>query len=61
MSGDGSGLNQNLVCASDSYKFELKSDVLAKNGRSPEHGARSAEMLAAALRDARVIANSMLS
>ena len=32
VSGDGSGLNQNLVCASDSYKFELKSDVLAKNG-----------------------------
>ncbi len=32
VSGDGSGLNQNLVCASDSYKFELKSDVLAKDG-----------------------------
>jgi hypothetical protein len=32
VNGDGSGLNQNLVCASDSYKFELKSDVPAKNG-----------------------------
>jgi len=32
VSGDGTGLNQNLVCAGDSYKFELKSDVLAKNG-----------------------------
>ena len=32
VSGDGSGLNQSLVCASDSYKFELKSDVLAKDG-----------------------------
>jgi hypothetical protein len=32
VSGDGSGLNQNLVCASDSYKFDLKSDVIAKNG-----------------------------
>ena len=32
VSGDGTGLNQNLVCASDSYKFELKSDVLAKDG-----------------------------
>ena len=32
VSGDGTGLNQNLVCASDSYKFELKSDVLAKEG-----------------------------
>lgn len=30
VSGDGTGLNQNLLCASDSYKFELKSDVLAK-------------------------------
>ena len=32
VSGDGNGLNQNLVCASDSYKFQLKSDVIAKNG-----------------------------
>ena len=32
VSGDGTGLNQNLACASDSYKFELKSDVLAKDG-----------------------------
>ena len=33
VSGDGTGLNQDLVCASDSYKFELKSDVLlAKDG-----------------------------
>ena len=32
MSGDGTGLNQNLVCASDSYKFNLKSDVVARNG-----------------------------
>jgi hypothetical protein len=32
VSGDGNGLNQNLVCASDSYKFDLKSDVIAKNG-----------------------------
>ena len=32
VSGDGSGLNQNLVCASDSYKFDLKSDVIANNG-----------------------------
>jgi hypothetical protein len=32
VSGDGSGLNQTLICASDTYKFELKSDVLAKNG-----------------------------
>lgn len=32
VSSDGNGLNQRLVCASDSYKFELKSDVIAKNG-----------------------------
>jgi len=32
VSGDGTGLNQNLVCASDSYKFNLKSDVVARNG-----------------------------
>jgi hypothetical protein len=32
VSRDGDGLNQSLVCASDSYKFDLKSDVLAKNG-----------------------------
>jgi len=30
VSGDGSGLNQSLLCASDSYKFELKSNVVAK-------------------------------
>lgn len=32
VSGDGAGLNQSLLCASDSYKFELKSDVKAKGG-----------------------------
>jgi hypothetical protein len=32
VSGDGQGLNQVLLCASDSYKFELKSDVVAKGG-----------------------------
>jgi hypothetical protein len=32
VSGDGNGLNQSLVCASDSYKFDLKSDVIAKHG-----------------------------
>ncbi len=30
VSHDGTGLNQSLLCASDSYKFELKSDVIAK-------------------------------
>jgi hypothetical protein len=33
VSSEGSGLNQSLLCASDSYKFELKSDVIAKGGR----------------------------
>ena len=32
VSSGGDGLNQTLVCASDSYKFDLKSDVIAKNG-----------------------------
>ncbi len=32
VSSEGNGLNQHLVCASDSYKFDLKSDVIAKNG-----------------------------
>jgi len=32
VSGEGNGLNQALLCASDSYKFELKSDVIAKGG-----------------------------
>ena len=32
VSREGDGLNQTLVCASDSYKFELKSDVVAKDG-----------------------------
>jgi hypothetical protein len=32
VSGDGTGLNQSLLCASDSYKFELKSDVKSKGG-----------------------------
>jgi hypothetical protein len=30
--GDAQGLNQTLLCASDSYRFELKSDVIAQNG-----------------------------
>jgi hypothetical protein len=32
VSRDGNGLNQTLVCASDSYKFDLRSDVIAQNG-----------------------------
>jgi hypothetical protein len=32
VSGDGTGLNQTLTCASDSYKFDLKSNVIAKDG-----------------------------
>jgi len=32
VSSEGNGLNQSLLCASDSYKFELKSDVIAKGG-----------------------------
>lgn len=32
VSGDGTGLNQTLTCASDSYKFDLKSNVIAKGG-----------------------------
>jgi hypothetical protein len=32
VSSDGNGLNQSLVCASDSYKFDLRSDVTANNG-----------------------------
>jgi hypothetical protein len=32
VSGDGNGLNQSLTCASDSYKFALKSDVIARDG-----------------------------
>jgi hypothetical protein len=32
VSNDGNGLNQSLLCASDSYKFELKSDVKSKGG-----------------------------
>jgi hypothetical protein len=32
VSSAGNGLNQALLCASDSYKFELKSDVKARGG-----------------------------
>jgi hypothetical protein len=32
VSSEGNGLNQALLCASDSYKFELKSDVIARGG-----------------------------
>jgi hypothetical protein len=32
VSQNGAGLNQSLVCASDSYKFDLRSDVTANNG-----------------------------
>ena len=30
VSSSGTGLNQSLTCASDSYRFELKSDLVAK-------------------------------
>jgi hypothetical protein len=30
VSSDGAGMNQGLVCASDSYKFDLRSDVVAR-------------------------------
>jgi len=30
VSPDGTGLNQTLTCASDSYKFDLKSNVIAR-------------------------------
>jgi hypothetical protein len=29
---NGNGLNQSLVCASDSYKFDLRADLIATNG-----------------------------
>jgi hypothetical protein len=29
---DGTGLNQSLLCASDSYKFQLTSNVVSSNG-----------------------------
>jgi len=29
---DGAGLNQTLTCASDGYKFDLKSNVIAEDG-----------------------------
>ncbi len=32
VSASGSGLNQSLVCASDSYKFDLKANVVAERG-----------------------------
>ncbi len=32
VSGDANGLNQSLTCASDSYKFTLESNVLARGG-----------------------------
>jgi hypothetical protein len=32
VNGGGDGLNQSLTCASDSYKFDLRSDVTASNG-----------------------------
>jgi hypothetical protein len=32
VSREGEGLNQSLVCASDSYKFDLRSNVTASNG-----------------------------
>jgi hypothetical protein len=32
VSGNGTGLNQTLTCASDSYKFDLKTNVVAEQG-----------------------------
>jgi hypothetical protein len=33
VAADGTGLNQTLLCASDSYKFNLSSNVTANNGQ----------------------------
>jgi hypothetical protein len=33
VASDGTGLNQTLLCASDSYKFNLSSNVIANNGQ----------------------------
>src|SRR3979411_2381133 len=35
VSGNGLGLKQNLHCASDSYKFDLSSDVTSQGDRIP--------------------------
>ena len=32
VSREGDGLNQSLVCASDSYKFDLRSNIVASGG-----------------------------
>jgi hypothetical protein len=32
VSSNGAGLNQSLVCASDSYKFDLRTNVVAQQG-----------------------------
>jgi hypothetical protein len=32
VAADGTGLNQTLLCASDSYKFNLSSNVISNNG-----------------------------
>ncbi len=46
----GTGLNQSLTCASDSYKFELKADVVAQGSEFREPGARAAAASAATSR-----------
>ena len=38
----GNGLNQNLTCASDSYKFDLRPTSSPRAARSPGPGARAA-------------------
>ena len=47
-------LQQSLRCASDSYRFDLNSDVASQQAPSPEHGAKPAAASAAALPGARV-------
>ena len=37
----GNGLNQTLTCASDSYKFNLASNVIAQGQRCPGPGAKA--------------------
>jgi hypothetical protein len=57
--GSGRALQQTLRCASDSYKFDLSSNVTSQGNRSPATGAKRAGMSPAVCKARPVAARSM--
>jgi len=61
VNGTGLGLKQSLHCASDSYKFDLSSDVTSQAAESPATGPKPAATSSAICRAPPAVARSKCS